>query len=132
MFAELSIPSFAFDIDQIDSDDVDGIIIDLDGFIKNSTLKTTLLEKDYLSTIEQLKKVKQIAKEKKLTLGVRLESELPNNVFKEVILLQPTILIASFKLNDNHIQLIKDTEKEFFENMLVPLNKRGRKIKKLF
>lgn len=132
MYAEVSIPSFIYDLEKIDNDDVDGIIINMDLLARNSLIKSDLEDKDYIHLIDQLKKIKQLAKEKKLTLGIKLDSKLPDKIFKEIILLQPTILIPSFTLTDKDIELVENTEKEFFENMLIPLNKRGRKIKKLF
>jgi len=132
MFAEVCIPSFVFDLEKIDSDDIDGFIIDLEKKTKNSLLKTNLADNDYCVILEVLKKIKQIAKEKKLILGIKLDTKLSNKIFKEIILLQPSILITTFTLKDDDIDLIEKTEKEFFQNMLIPLNKRGRKIKKLF
>jgi len=132
IYAEVSIPFFALDLERIDNDDIDGLVIDISKFARNSLMKDNLSDKDYTLILNEIKKIKEIIRSKNVNLIFKLDSKPTQTLMRELLLLQPHGIIVNFKIEETEVDLIEKVEREFFEKMLVPLKKRGRKIKNLF
>lgn len=132
MFAEITFPLLAMEADNIENDDVDGLIFNFGEFTRNTIYKLYPAESDYMNILKELKKIRDVTKSKNLLLIVKFGFKPSEKLIKEILLLQPYAIIVNYRLEESDLDLIEKVEREFFEKMLVPLKKRGRKIKNLF
>lgn len=109
MYAEVSVPSFLFELNKLEKNDVDGLVLDLRSLLTLSVYRKEARDADYDALVEQFKFVQKIAESKKLELYIKLDSY-PEKLIEEIIDLRPNGLIFENIPEEKIIALIKKKE----------------------
>ncbi|MFS8130833.1 MAG: PEP/pyruvate-binding domain-containing protein [Candidatus Dojkabacteria bacterium] len=92
IFAEVSYPSFIFDLHNLKKTDLDGLIIDVNALLKLSLQRNELFEYDYTLLLNLMDKISSIAREKSFDLLIKVDS-LPENIWEKLLEFKPKGII---------------------------------------
>lgn len=133
MFAEVSTPSFIFELKRIEDGDIDGLIIDYEKLFTNSTGKNTIKNDDHKIILNQIAVIKDIIIGKNLDVWVKIRDneyseEVINSLMKFGL---GGIILRDIPKNSLH-EIVTKAEYANVQNLKTRKKKRGRIIKDLF
>ncbi|MEP7103389.1 MAG: PEP/pyruvate-binding domain-containing protein [Candidatus Dojkabacteria bacterium] len=88
IYAEISYPSFIFDLENLQKTDLDGLIVDITSLLKMSLQRNELFEYDYSLILPQLELINKTAKGKTFDIVIKIDY-LPENIWPKVLDLRP-------------------------------------------
>lgn len=109
IFAEVSYPSFVFDLHNLKKTDLDGLIIDVNALLKLSLQRNELFDYDYTLLINLLDVIKSVAKEKSFDILIKVDS-LPEDIWEKVLEFKPKGIIFETIPEENVIAKIDKLE----------------------
>jgi len=92
IYAEVSIPSFIFELDRIDKNRIDGIIVNYSKLLKALTFRSEVREVDHVVGFKTLELLKSIASHKNMELIIRLNNY-NEDLIKHIHSLKPQQII---------------------------------------
>ncbi len=92
IFAEVSFPSFVFDLHNLKKTDLDGLIIDVNALLKLSLQRNELFDYDYTLLLNLMERIINTAKEKSFDVLVKVDS-LPESIWEKLLEFKPKGII---------------------------------------
>ncbi|MEO6729146.1 MAG: PEP/pyruvate-binding domain-containing protein [Candidatus Dojkabacteria bacterium] len=92
VFAEVSYPSFLFDLYNLKKTDLDGLIIDVNALLKLSLQRNELFDYDYTLLINLMDTISTIAKDKSFDLLLKVD-HLPVEIWEKILEYKPKGII---------------------------------------
>lgn len=133
MYAEVSTPSFIFELRRIEDGDIDGIIIDYEKLFTNSTGKQSINNDDHKVIINQIEVIKDIIHGKDLEIWVKIRNtEYRNDVISKLLSFGLSGIILRDIPDNNFNRMVKEGESSNIKNLKPKKKRRGRLIKDLF
>ena len=114
-YAEVSVPSFAHDVENIPDDLIDGLIIDYVTLLKLSVYRETIRKGDHEVVLRLIKEIIKIGKAKKFEILIKLD-DLEPEVIMELIDLQPHSVIFNYVPNEELVKQIQVKEQGFLKD----------------
>lgn len=127
LYIEAAFPSLIYDLNNVSTNLVDGIIINVEELVSLHTYRSVISNQDWDIFVNILKKIRK-HKDKNLSLSFYLSSTTPPEVLEEIMFYSPAMLIWKQTPFQSILRQLHTFEEQNLEN----LNKTGRKIKPLY
>ncbi len=113
-FAEIAVPSFVHDLDQIDSELIDGFILNYDTLLKLSVYRKEIREIDHKVILNLMMTVSNVCRIKKLKFYVKID-EVNIHALDNIMRVRPHAVIFNYIPTEEQIKYLQSIELDFLE-----------------